>query len=230
MSTAGLLAVAVVLGCALLVVWSRWRQARRAEYIRRYVFPRGLFQKVGATHAHLTLKDHQLVAQALRQFFLAHLQGNRRFVSMPSQVADELWHEFILYTRNYALFCNRAFGRFMHHTPAVVLGRDRDDNTGLRRVWWHCCKQENIDPRKPTRLPLLFALDAKLNIAGGFIYAADCARLRRQDAPGNAGAVHCGGDMSDSGFDGGTDGFGDASGSDGSDGGGDGGGCGGGGD
>ena len=73
------------------------------------------------------------------------MSGNR-FVSMPSQVADDLWHEFILYTREYDRFCRRAFGGFLHHTPAVVLSGHRRSNEGLRRVWWYCCKYENIDP------------------------------------------------------------------------------------
>jgi hypothetical protein len=34
----------------------------------------------------------------------------------------------------------------------------------------HCCKHENIDPRNPTRVPLLFALDEKLNVPGGAVY------------------------------------------------------------
>ncbi len=59
---------------------------------------------------------------------------------MPSQVADDLWHEFILYTRDYDAFCRRAFGGFLHHTPAVVLSEHRKSNEGLRRVWWYCCK------------------------------------------------------------------------------------------
>ena len=82
----------------------------------------------------------------LRQFFLAYLMSGKRYVSMPSQVADDLWHEFILYTRDYDAFCRRAFGVFLHHTPAVVLSEHRKSNEGLRRVWWYCCKYENIDP------------------------------------------------------------------------------------
>ncbi len=176
------------------------------------------------------------MARALRQFFLAHLKSGRQFVSMPSQVADDLWHEFILYTRHYEAFCGQAFGRFMHHTPAVVLGPDRRDNTGLRRAWWYCCKDENINPRRPTRLPLLFALDAKLGVVDGFVYAPDCRALREG---GGGTPAHCGGDFGSTSFDGGTDGFGDAGSSGhgagdggGGDGGGDGGGggCGGGGD
>ena len=222
--------IATALAAGAVYSWTRWQQLARAEFIRNYTFPRGLFDKLHAKRTTLDAKDMQLVARALRQFFLAHLKSGRRYVSMPSQVTDDLWHEFILYTRNYDAFCRRAFGRFMHHTPAVVLSSDRQNNTGLRRVWWHACREENINPRAPTRLPLLFALDAKLGIADGFVYAPDCSKLQdRQDG----GTVHCGGDFSSSSVDGSTDGFGDSG--SGGDGGGDsgsgcGGGCGGGGD
>ena len=114
----------------------------------------------------------------------------------------------------------------MHHTPAVVLGPHKRDNTGLRRTWWHCCKDENINPSLPTRLPLLFAIDTKLGIADGFRYVPDCAALRA----GGDGSAHCGGDFGSSSADGSTDGFGDGGGDGGHGGGGDGGGCGGGGD
>ena len=42
---------------------------------------------------------------------------------------------------------------------AEVLGKDPKRNDGLRRTWYWACKEESIDPRKPSRLPLLFALD-----------------------------------------------------------------------
>ena len=112
--------------------------------------------------------------------------SGKRHVSMPSQVADDLWHEFILYTREYDAFCRRAFGGFLHHTPAVVLSEHRKSNEGLRRVWWYCCKYENIDPVSPTRLPLLFALDSKLKIANGFVYHPDCEELRKNGSGGGA--------------------------------------------
>lgn len=215
---------AVGLAIPAFYFWARFRLATRAAFIHDYTFPRGLFDKLQAKQPGLDAKDMQLVARGLRQFFLAHLMSGRKYVSMPSKVADELWHEFILYTRNYEEFCRRAFGRFMHHTPAIALGDDKKNNSGLRRTWWYTCKDENIDPRAPTRLPLLFALDAKLGIKDGFVYAPDCSKLRdRQE-----GTVHCGGDFSGGSVDGSTDGFGDSS-SDG-DGGGSGDGCGGGGD
>jgi len=213
-----------VLGLGLFALWARLRDARRAELIRSYSLPPGLYARLQKRRPELSLKDCQLVGHALRQFFLAYLKGGRKFVSMPSQVADDLWHELILYTRHYEHFCRRAFGRFLHHTPAVVLGKDRQGNAGLRRCWWYACREENIDPRKPTRLPLLFALDAKLGVADGFHYTPDCSALRRS-GDGTSGSPYCGGDFGDAGIDGSTDGFGDGGGGDGP---GDGGGCGGG--
>ena len=64
--------------------------------------------------------------------------------------------QFILYTRNYQYFCNKAFGGYMHHTPAVALGRDQADDIGLRRTWRHACLEENINPSRST-LPLRVA-------------------------------------------------------------------------
>jgi hypothetical protein len=45
-------------------------------------------------------------------------------------------------TREYDAFCRRAFGAFLHHTPAVVLGEYRKSNEGLRRVWWAAATAE----------------------------------------------------------------------------------------
>lgn len=226
-------ALAAVLAFILLAIYMNWRNAARAEFIRQYRFPNGLFDKLQKKRPELSLKDCQLVSLALRKFFLSYVKSGRKPVSMPSQVVDDLWHEFILYTKSYEAFCSRAFGRFMHHTPASALSNIREHDIGLRRCWWHACREESINPRKPTRLPLLFAMDSKLNIPDGFRYALNCDMTKRKTADGQA--VYCGGDFVST-SDGGTGcssggvSF-DASGCSGGDsGGGCGGGCGGGGD
>jgi len=35
----------------------------------------------------------------------------------PSELVDIGWHSFILYTHEYAEFCDRIAGRFIHHAP-----------------------------------------------------------------------------------------------------------------
>src|SRR5262249_30259160 len=150
------------------------------------------------------------------------LRSDMRFVAMPSKVVDAFWHEFILHTRAYAQWCELTLGRFLHHTPAEVLGSKASDNDGLRRAWFWSCREESINARKPTRLPLLFALDAKLAIADGFRYVTDCSGVRKHGAAAatataSAGAVHCGTDFSDGSFAGDAGGMGGADSSDGGD-------------
>ena len=198
LSIPNLIPAAIVAGIAGIVGYSLWyklRELKRAEFIREYQWPAGLLSRLEATYPQFERKESALVGNGLRQFFLAYLKSGQKYVAMPSQAADELWHEFILYTQAYNDFCQRAFGQFLHHTPAVVLSPNRkSSNEGLRRVWWQCCKFENIDAGNPTRLPLLFALDTKLKIPNGYVYAPDCSELRRN---GSAGG-QCGGDFSSS--------------------------------
>ncbi len=217
--------VAILVAIVAFVSFRSWLHLRRAEFIRTYKWPPGLLKRFAEHHPGLERKDSALVSRGLRQFFIAYLMSGNRFVSMPSRIADDLWHEFILYTRDYQRFCRKAFGDFLHHTPAVALSEGARTNEGLRRVWWYCCKYENIDARNPSRLPLLFALDTKLKVANGFAYQPNCEALRA----GGRTDMHCAADFSSSSIDGSTDGFGDGAGDSGAgDGGGDGGGCGGG--
>jgi hypothetical protein len=204
--------VTFVLFIVSLALWNQRRIARRETFIRNYVLPQGLFDNLRKKRPELGLKECQLTANALRQFFMAYLKSGRKYVSMPSQVADDLWHEFILFTRNYEAFCKGAFGGFLHHTPAVAVGSGSKADKGLHTTWWHACKEDHINPRAPTRLPLLFALDTKLGVADGFSYALDCktAQVRRSgDGGTSTSVIYCGGDFasaaSDSG-DGGSSG------------------------
>jgi hypothetical protein len=200
--------VSAIVAFVAYTIWKKNREYRRGEFIRNYNWPPQLLDKLTKKYPHFTRKETSIVSKGLRQFFMAYLKSGLKPVSMPSEVADDLWHEFILYTRSYQEFCDQAFGVFLHHSPAVMLSPERrSSNEGLRRVWWQCCREENIDPKNPTRLPLLFALDSKLKIPNGYRYVADCSGVRRDT--GSSGAANCGGDFGSSSVDGSTDGFGD---------------------
>lgn len=186
-------------------LWKRRRIAARERLIRAFRPPPRLLDELRKRHPQLSLEDCMLVCAGLRQFFLCYLKSGFGYVSMPSQVVDDLWHALILDTREYRRFCQRAFGRFLHHRPAWALsGKARQADAGLRRCWWYACEQERIDPHTPGRVPLLFDLDRRLGIAGGFLYVADCRGVRRDDR-GDSGStvIYCGGDFvgSDSSYD-----------------------------
>ena len=207
--------------------WVRTSRARRLNIINGYRFPDAIRRRVQSRYPHLTETDLDSVFSGLRQYFRLVL-GRRALVSMPSQVVDVAWHEFILFTRDYRDFCQRGLGRFLHHVPAEAMGAPTEAQEGIRRAWYFACRDERIAPRQAHQLPLLFALDAELGIADGFRYSLDCLSGA---AAGASGASYCGSHIgcgSSWGGSGGCGGGGDSSG-DGHGGGGHGG-CGGGGD
>ena len=163
-----------IVSVLLVNAWARWHRER---IIRESAMPQYLKRKLRQAYPHLTHKDADLVERGLRQFFLACHRSPRQFIAMPSRVVDSMWHEFILHTQAYRDWCQLALGRFLHHTPAEALSVNGTHNDGLRRAWYWACKDEAINPRTPTRLPLLFALDGKLAIANGFHYVPDCRSL-----------------------------------------------------
>ena len=213
------LLAAVLIGVWL--AWRKWRQAGRALFIERFPLQEKLDRRLAARRPELDAAQRREVFAGLRDYFLICNAAGRRMVAMPSQAVDDAWHEFILFTRHYRQFCDRAFGRFLHHTPAEAMRSPTEAGEGLRRAWRLACAHEGIDPKRPARLPRLFALDAALGIAGGFVYQLDCLAAGGTGRDGYC-ASHIGCSSGCSGDSGSSDGGGDS-------GGGCGGGCGGGG-
>lgn len=217
-----LVAAAAAVSYAL---WTHFMAGARARHIDRFVFPDAVSRRVRERYPHLSDADLQLVIRGLREYFHICRLAKRRMVSMPSQVVDVAWHEFILFTRGYRVFCGRALGRFLDHVPSEAMRSPTVAQDGIRRAWRLSCARAGIDPKTPHRLPLLFAIDTQLGIADGFPYALDCATADRRD-----GRVYCASHIGCGGGCGGASGcVGDTGGGGGS-GGSDGGGCGGGGD
>ena len=170
-------------------LWVHTSRARRVKIINGYRFPDGIRRRVKSRYPQLTETDLDRVFSGLRQYFRIALR-RRALVSMPSQVVDVAWHEFILFTRDYRTFCQRALGRFLHHVPAEAMRAPTDAQEGIRRAWYFACRDERLAPRQAYRLPLLFALDAELGIADGFCYRLDC--LSGAAAAGADGPSYCG--------------------------------------
>jgi hypothetical protein len=162
---------------------------KRESYIRQFVFPASILQSLKKIYPQLEERDLYLVARALRQYFLVHSRSGNRTAGMPSRVVDALWHEFILDTKTYHNFCSKAFGKYFHHIPAGKVSSTNSRSEALRRTWHLACLEENIDPKKATRLPLLFAIDSKMKIPDGHVYDLEVIRKAPKADSGDA----CGG-------------------------------------
>ena len=50
--------------------------------------------------------------------FLYVCQVDGVFIPDDLLILDEMWHNFILFTKEYHAFCDRYFNRYFHHLPA----------------------------------------------------------------------------------------------------------------
>lgn len=74
-----------------------------------------LIQRVAEEHDHDLTMASKIVDQALA--FLGTTATHVGRPLSPSEIVDPGWHEFILHTVDYAAFCERVAGRFLHHVP-----------------------------------------------------------------------------------------------------------------
>jgi hypothetical protein len=185
-------ALAIVAAFVVAAIIYRYVEKKRKRiFIDSYAFPATITEKVKKVYPFLSDAHVSRVIKALRQYFQICNAAGLRVVSMPSQVVDVAWHEFILFTRDYKGFCKHAFGRFLHHTPAEAMKTPTQAQDGIKRAWRLACLKEGINPKLPTRLPLLFAIDALLDIPDGFKYSLNCQDPEAY--PYCAGHIGCGG-------------------------------------
>ncbi|MFI9718476.1 glycine-rich domain-containing protein [Streptomyces sp. NPDC052396] len=50
----------------------------------------------------------------------------------PSPLVDDFWHAFVLRTKDYADFCQAAFGKFVHHQPGFLSREEHGGGKALR--------------------------------------------------------------------------------------------------
>lgn len=181
------------LGFVTLVTLGVLRVRRRA-FVASYRFPPGLDKRLRLTFPDRSDADRREIIEGLRDWFCIAQDAGRRSLSMPSKAVDEAWHTFILDTRAYREFCRSALGRYYDHVPAEAMNSPRQAQDGIKRAWRLACGLEKIDPKSPDKLPRLFALDSRLAIAGGYVYALNCNLVADSYCASSIGcASGCGG-------------------------------------
>jgi hypothetical protein len=58
--------------------------------------------------------------------FLAKAASVTSPIEPPSREVDAMWHSFILFTKDYLVFCRDYLGTFVHHVPHVLDGCTAD--------------------------------------------------------------------------------------------------------
>ena len=72
------------------VLYRRWVKASRQRFLDEFELPAGVMERMLLKRPELTGEQQALVQRGLQQYFRICLAAGGRFVSMPSQVVDEL--------------------------------------------------------------------------------------------------------------------------------------------
>ncbi|MGM9515369.1 hypothetical protein ACS5PK_14020 [Roseateles sp. DB2] len=172
---------------SLIQRWTAWRERRRASRTRHQLLrrcpraldlqqrlPAGLHQ---AWLAHASDEfpglpslesDWLLASTGLMQFFLAaaELEGP---CALPSRAADAVWHAWLQWdAAGLSTFQRERLGREVPHLKESQLAGPLDH--ALSRCYAACCRLEQLNPLEG-RLPLVFELDRRLRMPGGWHYA-----------------------------------------------------------
>ena len=85
----------------------------------RTLIPHSLFVRLVARIVEDEQLDKAYADRIMEQTlgFLLACVANPGAGLSPSETVDIGWHTFILYTREYAHFCQQIAGRFIHHAP-----------------------------------------------------------------------------------------------------------------
>ena len=73
---------------------------------------------------HFSRDKTELVAQELKRYLAMSVVNNEVKPMMFSSEVDNLWHDFVLFTKEYQEFCTNYAGEFIHHKPFPKKERD----------------------------------------------------------------------------------------------------------
>lgn len=93
---------------------------------------------------HPALKERMVVKEGWSEEFTSELFDEMmKFLYLcatnegsmaPPEDIDEIWHNFILFTGDYADFCQEKVGMFLHHQPLTVAQRAQSDGSMIERT------------------------------------------------------------------------------------------------
>lgn len=155
----------------------------KKEFPYDYQFPEIVIKRWKAKEqfSHITPSQFEQAESGLMQFFEV-LYFNKTSVAMVSELVDDLWHEFILHTKEYHKFCDTVFGKYIHHHPneghVVYDWSDKDVPQSMLNLY-KLAKNSPLNIVKGT--PIIFTIDEKCRIENGYKFNHE--RISKQLTP-----------------------------------------------
>jgi hypothetical protein len=99
------------------------RTVESLSNLEKYHIPSGVIERLRPKEPFNKMTDGQ-IKEIVSEFkkFIAILVINHerdKTVEMVSELVDEIWHTFILFTNEYRKFCDTVVGEYIHHEPNI---------------------------------------------------------------------------------------------------------------
>lgn len=77
-----------------------------------------LIEKLLKDHVAETAEEAEALFREVKRYIVLTRSDRTKIWAMHSLRIDEVWHQFILFTKEYAEFCQTHFGSYVHHCPS----------------------------------------------------------------------------------------------------------------
>ena len=91
--------------------------------LEKYQIPYGVIERLRQKEPFKKMTEIQIkeIVDEFKKFVaivaINYVKGKK--IEMVSELIDELWHTFILFTNDYRKFCDTTVGEYIHHDPNV---------------------------------------------------------------------------------------------------------------
>lgn len=126
-------------------------------------FPDIVVKRFKEAYPKASTHDVKYAFKAAEYFFSVCKKNKGKMIPMPSEVVDEIWHLFILCTKDYQNFCKQYMGYFLHHTPNDGK-HDENSFEQILALWVMACNDENFKPTSKAAKPSLFYVDVRFGL------------------------------------------------------------------
>lgn len=106
----------------------------RLDEVLAYTHP-GVLRRYLKDYGGPRAEAEEVFVETLKWLYLSNRgaeRGHACWISPELEKIDRMWHTFLLFTRDYAAFCDRYFGAFLHHAPADPDERPEEGETRER--------------------------------------------------------------------------------------------------
>ena len=111
------LGIFVILSALATANWNKCDHSK-IEAVTKYSLPQVIIRRCQKDFNYSD-QDMILLERELKRFLILGIINDGATFGMYSKDVDNLWHTFILFTKEYAQFCNKFAGKFIHHVPVT---------------------------------------------------------------------------------------------------------------